>query len=510
MPALTPSPDLGQLRRQAKELVRAARGGDAAALARLGETLAPPRLCDAQRALAREAGLRSWPELVRYVEARRADLTARRRLWLSWALEPDARGHRLAVRMLADDPDLVAADPWIACAAGDADAVSQILARQPEFASRRGNHQLTPLAVTVRSRLIHAGRKDGLIETARRLLAAGADPNARWIDPDWPENPLPVLYAAAGITHDPEMTALLLAAGAEPDDGESLYHATESRSTDCARALLDAGARIAGTNAVARALDFDNLAMLDLLLARGADATAPAGGPAAADQNLLRHALDRGRSLAHLRALIDAGANPRAVADDGASVADRARQLGRTDVLDHLGGLGIAPAATEGATGIVASFVAACTRGDAAAAGEIRQNAPDVVSRLSANEVRLLPELAGLGAGAAVRVMLAEGWPIEARAAEWDATALNTAMFKGDAEMVALLLDAGADWQARHGFGDNVLGTLAFASQSEGISDPAPRDWAGCAATLLAHGVPRRAFEGRRYAPEVEAVLDPA
>lgn len=506
MPALTPSPDLGQLRRQAKELVRAARAGDDAAVARLGEITAPPRLCDAQRALAREAGFRSWPELVRYIEARRADLGARRQLWLSWALQPDPRGHRLAVRMLADDPGLVA-DPWIACAAGDPDAVSRLIARQPDFASRRGNYDLTPLAVTARSRLIHAGRKDGLIETARRLLAAGADPNARWIDPDWPESPLPVLYAAAGVTHDPDMIVLLLDGGADPNDGESLYHSTEARTTDCARVLLDAGARVTGSNALARALDFDNLPMLTLLLAHGADASTAAGGPTGDGQNLLRHALDRGRSLAHLRALVDAGADPRAVADDGASVADRARELGRSDVLAELGKRGIAPDASGGAAGLAADYVAACARGDAAAAAAIRQTAPDVLARLSPHQLRLLPELAGLGRRAAVQAMLAEGWPIEARAPEWDATALNTAMLKGDAGIVRLLLGAGADWQARHGFGDNVLGTLSFASRSEGIGDPAPRDWAGCTAALLRHGVPRDAFAGRHYGSEVEALL---
>ena len=51
-----------QLRKQAKELVKAARGGDEVAVARLGDL--PIRLASAQLVLAREHGYSSWPSLV--------------------------------------------------------------------------------------------------------------------------------------------------------------------------------------------------------------------------------------------------------------------------------------------------------------------------------------------------------------------------------------------------------------------------------------------------------------
>lgn len=35
------------------------------------------------------------------------------------------------------------------------------------------------------------------------------------------------LYGAAGVAHDPELTRILLGAGADPNDGESVYHSTE-------------------------------------------------------------------------------------------------------------------------------------------------------------------------------------------------------------------------------------------------------------------------------------------
>lgn len=64
--------DLDQARRQAKELLRAARSGDALALATLRSDRAP-RLADAQAAVARELGFRSWPALVAADDARISD-----------------------------------------------------------------------------------------------------------------------------------------------------------------------------------------------------------------------------------------------------------------------------------------------------------------------------------------------------------------------------------------------------------------------------------------------------
>jgi hypothetical protein len=62
------------------------------------------------------------------------------------------------------------------------------------------------------------------------------------------------LCGAAGKNHDPELTKILLSAGADPNDDESLYHSLESFT--CTRLLLENGARIGGTDALYRALDF--------------------------------------------------------------------------------------------------------------------------------------------------------------------------------------------------------------------------------------------------------------
>src|SRR4051794_1776900 len=67
-------------------------------------------------------------------------------------------------------------------------------------------------------------------DLARELLARGADPNASFVNE---YGAMPALYGAAGVVHDPALTRVLLEAGANPDDGESLYHATEARSPEC-------------------------------------------------------------------------------------------------------------------------------------------------------------------------------------------------------------------------------------------------------------------------------------
>ena len=72
MPQLPDRPDIDQLRRQARELQRAAQGGDAAALRRLRPVSDKVTLSTAQLALAREYGIPGWRRLRDEVERRRA------------------------------------------------------------------------------------------------------------------------------------------------------------------------------------------------------------------------------------------------------------------------------------------------------------------------------------------------------------------------------------------------------------------------------------------------------
>ncbi|HTS99983.1 MAG TPA: hypothetical protein VMI33_25565 [Streptosporangiaceae bacterium] len=78
MPELPFPPDLDQLRRQARELLRAAAQGESDALARLHAVSDRVVLSAAQLAVAREYGFRSWPALKAAVERDRSiDLGAK-------------------------------------------------------------------------------------------------------------------------------------------------------------------------------------------------------------------------------------------------------------------------------------------------------------------------------------------------------------------------------------------------------------------------------------------------
>ena len=74
MSELPGRPNLDQLRRQARELLRAAVGGEPSALARIRAVSQRVSLSAAQLAVAREYGFASWPALHAEVERRRAEL----------------------------------------------------------------------------------------------------------------------------------------------------------------------------------------------------------------------------------------------------------------------------------------------------------------------------------------------------------------------------------------------------------------------------------------------------
>jgi len=77
MPGLPSHPDLDQLRRQARELLRAAIAGEQESITRIHVVSPQLTLSSAQLALAREYGFRSWPALRAEAEARRLTTIAK-------------------------------------------------------------------------------------------------------------------------------------------------------------------------------------------------------------------------------------------------------------------------------------------------------------------------------------------------------------------------------------------------------------------------------------------------
>ncbi len=156
----------------------------------------------------------------------------------------------VAERLLAADPSLARAGLGAALVLGDADAVAEALDAAPDLVRREvAGTGKKPLSCACHSAFLRPAspRAPGVRRTIALLLDRGADPNETFRNE---YGDMSVLYGAAGVAHDPEATRLLLARGADPDDGESVYHATEADDTTCLEILLDHGATVRGTNAL--------------------------------------------------------------------------------------------------------------------------------------------------------------------------------------------------------------------------------------------------------------------
>ena len=210
--------NLEQLRKHAEELARAAREGDEAAVARLGDL--PPRLASAQLVLAREHGYASWPALVHevaeqpfhtdleYYEGRAYGIATVDGSSLADARRELAQRHGLAswaeltrrVRALAsgEEPPTPFMLAYRAVEDRDLERLRALLDEHPELVRRRGTNGNDLFGMA------------GDLDVARLLLERGADVN-RGNDYGWTK------LHQAGYGNDRGLAELLLAAGARTD-----------------------------------------------------------------------------------------------------------------------------------------------------------------------------------------------------------------------------------------------------------------------------------------------------
>jgi ankyrin repeat protein/ketosteroid isomerase-like protein len=485
-------PDLGQLRRQAKELRDAALAADPAAVERLRpHTSGPTTLSAAQLAVAREHGFPSWPRLKAEVEARGLDREHR----VDAFLEASVAGRTArAASLLAGDPGIATFDASTAAVLGEAAHLRGLLSRDPAQATRPDRRRgWPPLLYVCHSRWHRSdpARVEGMLEVARLLLDAGASPDTSNGRPSRAGH-RSALYGAAGIADNPAITRLLLERGANPNDDESVYHASFHGEHACLRLLIEHGAEVNGTNALPAVVLRGDVEGVRILLDAGADPGRRPDGPTAAghlaDLSLNPLALAAASApAAVVEALLAAGADPDTPDRIGRSAVRAAARRGRPDVVEAL----VRHGAHDDDVTEIDRLLGACARADRAEAEALLRRDPGLAGRLSGEDRAAIVDAAESADMPAVALMLDLGFPADVHRLGDGATALHSAAYMGSAGVVRLLIERGADlgaldlqWRST---------ALCWATVGSGEREGrAAGDWVGTIEALLAAGAPTR------------------
>jgi ankyrin repeat protein len=510
---LPAQPDLDQLRRQAKDLVRSARAGDSAALARFRVLPAcanatdaelrgtPLALHDAQSVIAREHGSPSWNALRERVEEVALAFDAAVVAFIEAATE--GRGDR-AERLLALHPGIPRASFHAAVVVGDAEAVEARLAREPALATTAGGPRgWETLLYVCHDALPHGtvADPDGLVAIARRLIALGANPNARF---PWQHHGVrrPVLWGATFVTRLLPLADLLLESGADPDDGVTLPIAAGAGDTAALDLLHAHGAdpnqpwASDGSSSLYAILPWaDKPAGVRWLVEHGADVNAVF----AANGETPLHPVARRWDAATAALLVEHGADPEHRASDGRTPWAVAELSGNRDVADWLAAHGAATDLSD-----IDRLVGACSRGDLAAAQALIAARPDLPERIADQHYAALHHAAERDDTAALEAMMACGFDPNRPDQEIGKTALHSAAHEGWPNAVRVLLAHGASVDARdHEFHGQPLVWAADGLRTKGDT----RDFGGVARLLLEAGSTIEWETGEEPAEEIRDIL---
>lgn len=338
-----------------------------------------------------------------------------------------------ANQQLAADPTLATGSMEAAATVGDHHAVAEFLEAQPSLASENcGPNDWPPLLYATYSR-VQTGNADwSALETTRTLLAAGADPNAGFL---WrglvpPFTALTGAIGSLGGGHPIgrdwyAMARLLLEAGADPNDGQTLYNNG-----------------IGGKN-------HDEPRYLQLLLEFGLGT--PQGGPwynrlgsqLADPADWLHHDLEaavkRNRPN-HLRLLISLGADLDGPVGRSQKTPVRiAAEHGNHQILQMLSDAGLDISLTPDE-----EFLEAIRTSDDKRLAQLLANHPELAENAATNHAGAIKGVTADGA-LVLQTLLGLGLDINARSGGNGSTALHEAAQANDVELAKLLVANGAD-----------------------------------------------------------------
>jgi ankyrin repeat protein len=339
-----------------------------------------------------------------------------------------------AAEMLRRDPSLARRSIHTAAATGDAAAVAEMLAADSSRATAPGGpFGWEPLLYVAYSRVGPQAEGDSAVAVARLLLDHGADPNAGYL---WDGRYLfTALTGAFGYGEDapnqpphPESRALaglLLEAGADPNDDQTIYNRHFSPGNDHLELLLAHGLGQARRGPWPQRLG-ERLTEPALLLEDALVFVADNDAYADRVALLLRHGVDPdGRGTRH-------------PALCGLRPVERARRHGAQRVEALLLAAGARPPGGDA----VDDLLAAATRGNRSGVDRALAGEPGLAAAVVRRHPRALADAAERGNRAAVELLARLGYDVNARHGQ---AALHGAAYAGDGAMCELLLRLGAD-----------------------------------------------------------------
>ena len=355
----------------------------------------------------------------------------------------------LAQDILTSEPEVARSNFGLMCALYDVEGVANAL-RQDRSLALQSIGPRVPIQHLTFSRWIKGpGLLEDLIAVAELLRLAGADLNAQY---DSGQGMLSALYGAISHAQSLPLVEWLLEHGVDPNDGESMYHGCEFGDASCLKLLLAYGAKTERTNVLPRALDFNNIEMVRVLLEAGADPNEGINWPEDSGEApwviaALHQAGRRMCSGEIGRALLEAGADTDAFVWGHTAYA-LARIHGNRAVADEIEAFGGNTTLTKDEQILV----------NAVGGGEVTEKVnPEALDARTRDIVRNVVHLPN--GFALVKALVGAGLEFD-RPDPSGLPPVQIAGWEGLPDIMEYLLSLGPNLEHKNGYGGDLLGTI--------------------------------------------------